>query len=115
MLRFLKLLIAIPTALAIIAFAIANRQGVRVSFDPFSREAPAYAIDAPLFAVALAALALGVLIGGVGAWLAQGKHRQAERRLKREVTRLSGETAALRSVAPQSSLATLPDGPGGPR
>jgi uncharacterized membrane protein YciS (DUF1049 family) len=108
MLRVLKLVIAIPAALAIIAFAIANRQMVRVSFDPFSREAPAYALDAPLFAVALAALALGIVAGGIGAWLVQGKHRRAERQLKREVTRLSGEAEALRAVAPQSSLASLP-------
>ncbi len=59
----------------------------------------------------LASLACGVVIGGVGAWLAQGKHRRAERRLKREVTRLSGETEALRAAAPQSALASI----GGPR
>jgi uncharacterized integral membrane protein len=111
MLRVLKLMIALPAALAIIVFAISNRQSVRVAFDPFSREAPAVFLDMPLFAVALIALAVGVVIGGVGAWLAQGKHRKAERSLKREVTRLSSETAALRAAAPDSALATLP----GPR
>jgi uncharacterized integral membrane protein len=111
MLRLIKLLIAIPSALAIIVFAISNRQTVRVAFDPFSREAPAVFMDVPLFAVALAALAIGVVAGGVGAWLVQGKHRRAERNLKREVTRLSSETAALRAVAPESALASLP----GPR
>lgn len=108
MLRFLKLLIAIPTALAIVLFAIANRQMIRVSFDPFSREAPASFIDVPLFAVVLVALALGVVIGGIAAWLAQGHHRKAERQLKREVNRLTSETASLKAVAPESSLATLP-------
>jgi len=43
----------------------------------------------------------------VGAWLAQGRHRKAERQLKREVNRLAVETAALRAVAPESSLASL--------
>jgi uncharacterized integral membrane protein len=108
MLRFLKLLIAIPALLAIVLFAVANRQVVRVSFDPFSREAPASFLDIPLFAVALIALMLGVVVGGVAAWLAQGRHRKAERQLKREVSRLGAETAALRAVAPESSLATLP-------
>ena len=108
MLRFIKMLIAIPAALAIILFAIANRQAVRVSFDPLSRDMPWAFVDVPLFAVALAALGLGVLIGGIAAWLAQGHHRKAERKLKREVNRLSGETAALRSVAPEASLANLP-------
>ncbi len=111
MLRVLKLLIALPAALAIVVFAISNRQSVRVAFDPFSREAPAAFIDMPLFAVALIALGLGVIVGGIGAWLAQGKHRKAERKLKREVTRLTSETAALRAAAPDSALASLP----GPR
>jgi uncharacterized membrane protein YciS (DUF1049 family) len=107
MLRFLKLLFTIPTVLAIVLFAVANRQSVRVSFDPLSREAPAAFVDMPLFALSLVSLALGVLIGGVGAWLAQGRHRKAERQLKREVDRLAVETAALRAVAPESSLASL--------
>lgn len=108
MLRILKLLLAIPAAFAIILFAVANRQVVRVSFDPLSREAPAAFIDVPLFAVALASLMLGVLLGGVAAWLAQGRHRKAERQLQREVSRLSTETEALRAVAPEAALANLP-------
>lgn len=108
MLRFLKMLIAIPAALAIVLFSIANRQSIRVSFDPFSREAPAVFVDVPMFAVVLAALAVGVLLGGIAAWFAQGRHRKAERQLKREVNRLSSETASLKAIAPESSLASLP-------
>ncbi|MCO4053015.1 MAG: LapA family protein [Bosea sp.] len=108
MLRFLKWLVAIPAALALVLFAVANRQTVRISFDPLSREAPSVFIDTPLFAVALAALVLGVLIGGVASWLKQGRRRKAERQLKREVSRLSDEAAALRAVAPEASLASLP-------
>lgn len=108
MLRFLKLLIAIPVLLAIVLFAVANRQVIRVSLDPFTREAPQFFFDLPLFGLALIILAIGVVIGGVSAWLAQGRHRKAERRLRREVTRLSSETAALRAVAPEAALANLP-------
>jgi uncharacterized integral membrane protein len=108
MLRFLKMLVAIPAALAIVLFAVANRQVIRVSFDPFSREAPATFVDVPLFAVALAALALGIVLGGIAAWLAQGRHRKAERQLKREVTRLASETASLKAATPETSLASLP-------
>lgn len=108
MLRFLKMLVAIPVALVIVLFAVANRQSVRVSFDPLSREAPAVFVDVPLFAVVLSALALGVVVGGLAAWLAQGRHRKAERQLKREVSRLASETASLKAVAPESSLASLP-------
>lgn len=108
MLRFLKMLVAIPAALAIVLFAVANRQVIRVSFDPFSREAPSAFVDVPLYAVVLAALALGIVLGGIAAWLAQGRHRKAERQLKREINRLASETASLKAVAPDSSLASLP-------
>lgn len=107
MLRILKLALAIPAAFGIILFAVANRQMVRVSFDPLSREAPAFFLDAPLFAVALAALALGVFLGGFAAWIAQSRHRRAERHLRREVTRLSAETNALRSTGQEGALTSL--------
>jgi uncharacterized integral membrane protein len=107
MMRYLKLAFAIPALIGIVLFAVANRQSVRVSLDPFSRDAPQLFLDAPLFAVALAALAAGVLIGGIGAWLAQGKHRKAERQLRREVTRLASESAAMRQAAPETAVATL--------
>jgi uncharacterized integral membrane protein len=35
------MLIVVPLAVVIIAFAVANRQSVTVSFDPFSATSPA--------------------------------------------------------------------------
>jgi uncharacterized integral membrane protein len=105
---FLKAVFLLPVTLAIVLFAVANRGPVRVSFDPFSREAPSMWLDAPLFAVVLAAIALGVVVGGIAAWLVQGKHRQAERRLRREVEALSRDAATLKARAPDSALAELP-------
>ena len=37
--KFFKLLILVPLAVIILAFAIANRQTIGVSFDPFSPRA----------------------------------------------------------------------------
>jgi hypothetical protein len=34
---------------------------------------------------------MGVLAGGIGAWLAQGKHRKMERRYKKEAASLRFE------------------------
>src|SRR5579884_2302539 len=76
-----KLVIAailVPLAAAIIAFAVANRQAVTVSFDPFSSAAPAYATTLPLFALIFIVLIFGVIVGGVAAWLRQGKWRRRE-------------------------------------
>ncbi|MDP3342071.1 LapA family protein [Frigidibacter sp.] len=107
---FFKALVLVPIALAIVLFAVANRAPVRVSFDPISRDAPLFAFDVPLFAVVLAALAVGVLIGGLAAWLAQGKHRKAARRNRREAEVLRSEAQMLRSAVPDSALPALTNG-----
>lgn len=107
---FLKALILVPIALLIVLFSVANRAPVRISFDPISRDAPVLAYDLPLFAVVLAALAVGVLIGGLASWLAQGKHRKAARRNRREVETLRSQTQALRSAVPDSALPALTNG-----
>ena len=107
---FLKALILVPIALLIVLFSVANRAPVRISFDPISRDAPVLAYDLPLFVVVLAALAIGVLIGGLASWLAQGKHRKAARRNRREAEALRSETQALRSAVPDSALPALTNG-----
>lgn len=89
-------IVIVPIAAAIIAFAVANRQTVTVSFDPFSSASPAYAATLPLFAVILIALILGVLVGGIAAWLRQGKWRRSARRLDGEVRALHEEIDAVR-------------------
>jgi hypothetical protein len=55
--------------------------------------------------VIFAAVMVGVLIGGIGSWLAQGKHRSARRRFRREATQLRYETERLRT---HSAATTLP-------
>lgn len=107
---FFKALVLVPIALAVVLFSVANRGPVRVSFDPISRDAPVVAFDVPLFAVVLAALAVGVLIGGFAAWLAQGKHRKAARRNRREAESLRDETRMLRAAVPDSALPALTSG-----
>jgi uncharacterized integral membrane protein len=83
--------ITIPLLVVLIAFAVANRQAVTVSFDPFSSTSPAYAATLPLFAVIFAALILGVLIGGVATWFGQGKWRRSARKRDAELRALQQE------------------------
>jgi uncharacterized integral membrane protein len=89
-------IIIIPLAAVIIAFAVANRQAVTVSFDPFSATSPAYAATVPLYAALFAVLIFGVLIGGIAAWIRQGKWRRAARKLDGEVRALHDEMDAIR-------------------
>ena len=108
---FLKALILFPLAILVVLLAVANRGSVTLSLDPFSREAPDLAVTVPLFAVIFAAVMLGVVIGGVGAWLAQAKHRRAERRYKREARLLRAETGRTRPTSGSTALATMPGSP----
>jgi uncharacterized integral membrane protein len=94
--RIVTMLIVVPLAVVIIAFAVANRQSVTVSFDPFSAVTPAYATTLPLFALIFVLLILGVLVGGVAAWIGQTKWRRAARKLDGEVRALHEELDAIR-------------------
>jgi uncharacterized integral membrane protein len=98
MVRFLKLVIVVPIAIALLAFAFANRHIVTVSFDPFpSGDVPAFAISAPLFVVLILTAAIGVVAGGVAVWLAQGRYRRAARRSRVEADRWRAEAEAGRA------------------
>jgi uncharacterized integral membrane protein len=92
-------LILVPLAVVIIAFAVANRQIVTVSLDPFSAEHPAASLTLPLFALIIVLLVAGVVIGGIAAWLRQAKWRRTARRLEREVADLRAEIEGFKQSA----------------
>jgi uncharacterized integral membrane protein len=94
--KIVAAIILIPLAVVIIAFAVANRQIVTVSLDPFSAEHPAASLTLPLFGLVIALLVLGVVIGGIAAWLRQSKWRRTARRLEREVEDLRRERDVLK-------------------
>jgi uncharacterized integral membrane protein len=81
----LKWLILLPSAVVIVVFAVANRERISVSLDPFSSVPPAVSVHVPLFLLVLIVLMLGVIIGGVSAWLGQAKWRRTVRRLRLEL------------------------------
>ena len=97
--NFVAALILIPLAIVIVLLAVANRQAVTLSLDPFLAEKPALAVTQPLFVLLLAALIAGVIVGGIAAWLRQGKWRRAARRAQAEVRALRAETDALEGAA----------------
>ncbi len=108
--KIVTAIILVPLAAVLIAFAVANRQMVTVSFDPLSPTAPAYAVPLPLFVLIFIVVILGVLVGGAAAWLRQGTWRQAARKLDADVRELHEELAAFRrhynSVKPPESMET---------
>ena len=92
-------LILVPLAVVIIAFAVVNRQFVTLSLDPFSADDPAASLTLPLFALIIALLIVGIMIGGTAAWLRQTRWRRIARRLEREVAELHGRLESLKRTA----------------
>ena len=103
--KIVTAIIVVPLVAIIVAFAVANRQPVTVSFDPLASTTPAYAATLPLFVLIFVVLILGVLIGGFAAWLRQGKWRGAARRLDADLRALRDEVAALRHGASDRAAA----------
>jgi len=94
--RAFNWLLGVPIALLLLAFAVANRQFVEVSFDPFSSAAPSASMTAPLWALLFFGIFCGLLVGWSAAWLNQGKWRRASRGALTELTALRAENARLR-------------------
>jgi uncharacterized integral membrane protein len=109
--KFLKALILVPLALVIVVFAVANRQIVTVTLDPFGDNTISFSL--PLFALAFVLVILGVVIGGVAAWLRQHKWRRAAHQYERELAAARADREALRRdlAAAEAALAPQPEFP----
>src|SRR6516164_9259000 len=94
--KLITALILVPFAVLLVAFAVANRQTVVVSFDPLDATQPALAFPLPLFALMLALATGGVIVGGTAAWMRQRKWRSRARRFEAEARRLGAENEDLR-------------------
>jgi hypothetical protein len=94
--NIVSFLILVPLALVLVALSIANKQPVTVLFDPFSAGAPAFTLKAPLYVIAFVLLIAGIVIGGIAAWIAQGKWRRAARHAQAEVRDARNEIDGLR-------------------
>ncbi len=101
----LRIIIFVPLALIILFFSMANRAPVKIGLDPFSpSDAAAPSIEAPMFMVVLAAMAIGVLAGGVSSWLGHLPVRRAAKVARAEAKKARLEIEKLR----QQALAQLP-------
>lgn len=109
--RIVGWLVLVPFCVALIVFALANRQLVVVNFNPFtapeSLDEPGFGV--PLFLVVYAVLLIGVLLGGVATWFAQASHRQRERHWRRESAHLTKELEATRIARASDEQRALAD------
>lgn len=67
--RLSTYLVGVPVAVVAAVVAVANRQIVTFSLDPFSLSQPSEALSVrmPLFVLVIAALLLGAILGGIAA------------------------------------------------
>ena len=80
--KLLLWLLLLSLILIFVAFAVANRQGVTISLDPMP-----VSMDAPLYGLVFAGIFLGLIAGGLIAWIRAGRVRgrllEAQRNLRR--------------------------------
>ena len=87
-------LLLLPLIVLSVAFAIANRHIVTLSLDPTP-----ISIQAPLYSFILAGIFVGLLAGGLIAWLRAGYWRSQLRDEQRSVHRLENELRQAEFVA----------------
>jgi len=106
-------LIAVPLLIVVPLFAISNLNSVELRFWPLP-----FAVELPVFVVALVGLAVGFFAGGLVAWLSAGRARAraraAERtvrirdieidELRRKAQEAERESAAMKAEAPAKGL-----------
>jgi uncharacterized integral membrane protein len=103
--KIVAIVILVPLAILMIAFAVANRHIVTVSLDPFGGSDSGLRL--PLFVLIIFLLIIGVLIGGLAAWVRQGKWRTAARRGERQLQALRKKLEAYEGTA--SGPPIIPD------
>ena len=93
-------------ALAVAAIAVANRKSTLLSFDPFSADQPAIALQLPLFWIILSAALVGIVLGGWSSWLAQAPLRRTIREQEDRIRRLEREIEAAQSIIAKPTTGT---------
>ena len=104
--RILRWTIGLPIAVIVVSFAVANRQWITVSFDPFSKDAPFAAIDIPLWALFFCGVFFGLIAGWIACWFAQSKWRRSAKDTRKELVRSQAESSQLRreTITPPDSM-----------
>ena len=85
---WLKLLVLVIIGTLVVAIALANKEMVQVSANPFGTPDKSLSASVPLFLVMFAMFIAGMVFGGVLTWFGQGKHRRAARKAKAEAANL---------------------------
>ncbi|MFZ5677902.1 MAG: lipopolysaccharide assembly protein LapA domain-containing protein [Pseudomonadota bacterium] len=94
--RFINWAVGLPIAVIVIAFCVANRQWIEVSFDPFSKTSPFATMFMPLWALFFIGIFCGLIAGWIACWFAQGKWRRAARQARSDLQQAQDEAQRFR-------------------
>ena len=92
--RIVRFVVVLPAVVVLVALGVANVHDVRLVLDPF-RSDPVLWIVLPFYVWLLAALILGVVIGGLATWIAQRDWRRSAKRRAAEARRGQAEADRL--------------------
>ncbi len=107
--RIFNWIAGVPLAVAAIVFAVANRQWITVSFDPFNRDAPFAAITMPLWVMFFCGIFVGLIAGWIAAWFAQGKWRKAAKEARIDLVRVQNEHERHKRETQSREVTTVKD------
>jgi uncharacterized integral membrane protein len=93
--RILRFVVAVPVVGVLVALGVTNIHDVRLALDPFRPDDPALSIVLPFYVWLLAALIVGVVIGGFATWMTQARWRRSARRQDAEARRWRAEADRL--------------------
>jgi uncharacterized integral membrane protein len=95
--RFIKLVILVPVAVALLVLSVGNRHVVTLALNPFRPDDQVLSLSLPLFVLVFAALIIGVLIGSLVTWISQGKYRKQARDEAQEARKWREEAGKQRT------------------
>jgi uncharacterized integral membrane protein len=92
--RIVLVVILVPLAVLLVTLAVANRELVSFTLDPFNPGSAGLTLTLPFFIWLFLALGIGILIGSAATWLRQGHYRRLAKHRGREAETLRREQAA---------------------
>jgi uncharacterized integral membrane protein len=108
--RFMLIVVFVPLAIILIALAVANRELVAFTLDPFNPGNPKLTLTLPLFIFLFLALAIGMIVGSLATWVKQGRYRKLARQRGVEAENLRQAISRAPS-ATQGPIQGLAPGP----
>jgi uncharacterized integral membrane protein len=106
--KVINVVVFVPLGIILIVLCVANRQSVKLAFNPFDPADTVLAFNAPFYVFLFLALILGLLIGAAATWFSQGKYRRRARTEASEALKWHQEAEKRRAEAAAAQPAPAP-------